>query len=340
MRILAAWPASSGAAKPFSRRAGVCDSGQMADSEDRIAERVWRAMPAGSREALTRDLPPTDLQTLLIAVARARADRVTAADVMRRWQQDRFVRPAACDPRRVAAVEARLWQLLPAEFTGIELSPVAPLGTCTAVAPVSENRIVATVRNTEVVSDSTNALAVEAATRRRAQPKDSQVDLAACHRQLRAQVFGAGAAAHFRLFVLVSSCRDSGSGRAEASMLTRHLAYWLDVLETLIPHRQPRIELSVFDHPVLAERFTDAIRPALADRAAFLVDKPDRTRGRGYYNGFALRIAADDGETELGDGGLTTYTAQLTHDAKERCLVSCIATERLTTLAEEPSSDV
>src|SRR5580692_6542460 len=135
MRILAAWPASGGAAKPFSRRAGVCDSGQMADSEDRIAERVWRAMPAGSREALTRDLPPTDLQTLLIAVARARADRVTAADVMRRWQQDRFVRPAACDPRRVAAVEARLWQLLPAEFTGIELSPVAPLGTCTAVGP-------------------------------------------------------------------------------------------------------------------------------------------------------------------------------------------------------------
>src|ERR1700733_10131950 len=162
----------------------------MPESEERAAERVWRAMPAGSREALTRDLPPTDLQTLLIAVARARADRVTAADVMRRWQQDRVVRPAACDRRRVAAVEARLWQLLPAEFTGIELSPVAPLGTCTAVAPVSENRIVATVRNTEVVSDSTNTLAVEAATRRRSQPKDSPVDLAACHRQLRAQVFG------------------------------------------------------------------------------------------------------------------------------------------------------
>jgi len=289
-------------------------------------------MPAGSREALARDLPPTDLQTLLIGVARARADRVTPADVMRRWQHDRFVRPAASDPRRVAAVEARLWQLLPAEFTGIELSPVAPLGTCTAVAPVSENRIVATVRNTEVVSDSTNALAVEAATRRRGQPKGGRVDLAACHRLLRAQVFGPGAAAHFRLFALVSSGRDSGSGRAEADMLTRHLAYWLEVLETLIPHRQPRIELSVFDNPMLAERLTDTIRPGLADRAALLVDEPGRTRGRGYYNGFALRITADHGDTELGDGGLTTWTAQLTHDGKERCLVSCLATERLTAL--------
>lgn len=306
----------------------------MPDSEDRAEERIWRALPAGTREALTRDLPATDLQTLLIAVARARAGQAAPADVMRRWQQDRFVRPAASDPRRVAAVEARLWQLLPAEFTGIDLSPVTPLGTCTAVAPVSQNRIVATVRSAEVVSDSTNALAVEAAVRRRGQPKDGHADLAACHRQLRAQVFGPGAPAHFRLFALVSSARGSGSGRTEASLLTRHLAYWLDVLETLLPGRQPGIELSVFGNPVLAERLTDTVRPAMAARTAFLIDKPGRTRGRGYYAGLALRLTADQGETELGDGGLTTWTAQLTHDAKERCLVSCIATERLTALAQ------
>jgi hypothetical protein len=200
----------------------------MADDDDRAGERIWRSVPDGTREAPTRGLPQTDLQTLLIAVARARAAQVTAADVMRRWQQDRFVRPAASDPRRVAAVEARLWQLLPAGFTGIELSPVAPLGTCAALAQVSQNRIVTTVRATEVVSDSTNALAVEAAVRRRGQPRDGHTDLAACQRQLRAQDFGPGAAAHFRLFVLVSSARDAGSRRTEASLLTRHLGYWTD----------------------------------------------------------------------------------------------------------------
>ena len=154
-----------------------------------------------------------------------------------------------------------------------------------------------------MVSDSTNALAVEAAARRRGRGEAGQIDLAACQRQLRAQVFGPGAAAHFRLFALVSSARDRGSGRTEASMLTRHLAYWLDVLEALIPHRQPQIELSVFDDPVLAERLADTIRPALADQADLLIDKPDRTHGRGYYTGFALRITADHGEAELGDGG-------------------------------------
>lgn len=307
----------------------------MPDSDDRAAERVWRDLPAGTRQALERALPPTDLQTLLIAVAGIRAGQVTAADVMRRWEADRFVQPAACDPRRVVAVEARLWQLLPAEFVGIDLSPVTPLGTCSAVAPVSQNRVVSTVRSTEVVSDSTNVLAVEAAARRRPQARNDRIDLAACHRQLRAQVFGPGAAAHFRLFALVSSARDRGSGRTEASMLTRHLAYWLDVLEALLPDRQPQIELSLFDDPVLAERLADTIRPALADQADLLIDKPDRTHGRGYYTGFALRITADHGEAELGDGGLTTWTAQLMHDAKERCLVSCIATERLAALARQ-----
>jgi hypothetical protein len=307
----------------------------MPDSQDRAAERVRRALPAGAWEGLAHDLSPTDLQTLLIAVVRARAHRITAADVMHRWQHDRFVRPAASDPRRLAAVESRLWQLLPVRFTGIELSPVAPLGTCSAVAPISQNRVVATVRNTEVISDSTNALAVEAAARRHGRDAAEQVDLAACQRQLRAQVFGPGAAAHFRLFALVSSGRDSGSGRTEAGMLTGHLAYWLDVLQALIPQCQPRIELSVFDSPVLAERLADTIRPALGSPAALLVDKPDRAHGRGYYTGFALRITADQGQAELGDGGLTTWTAQLTANAKERCLVSCIATERLTALADQ-----
>lgn len=305
----------------------------MPGNQERAAERIWRGLPAVTRDALESGLPPTDLQTLLIAVAGVRASRVTAADVMRRWQADRFVRPAAADPRAVAAVEARLWQLLPGRFRGVDLSPVAPLGACSAVAPVSQNRVVTTVRNTEVVSDSTNALAIEAATRRRRQAKDGEVHLACCHRQLRAQAFGPGAAAHFRLFALVSSARDSGSGRTEAAMLTLHLAYWLDVLETLVPHRRPRIELSEFDDPVVAQRLADTVRPALAGRGVRLAAAPERTRGRGYYVSCALRIAADDGAVELGDGGFTSWTAQLANNAKERCLATCIATERLTELA-------
>jgi hypothetical protein len=308
----------------------------MADPNRRnpAAERVWRAMPAGAREQLAASLPPTDLQSLLIDVASARAARVHPSDLVARWRRDRFVQPSRCDPRRVNAVEGALWQLLPPVFVGIELSPVAPLGSCTAVAPIGQNRIVTTVRLSEVLSDSGNALAIEAAVRRLDQPSGGQVHLAASHRLLRAQVFEPGAAAHFRLFTLVSSARDTGSAQTEADLLARHLEFWTDVLQTTLPHRAPQIELTVFDHPVIAARLADTIESSHRGKLVRLIEDPTRTRGRAYYAGLALRLSADAGETEIGDGGFTSWTAQLMDNAKERCLVSCIATERLADLAE------
>ena len=296
-------------------------------------ERVWAQMPAGTRRALA-DLPRTDLRTLLLSVARTRAATVTPAELMRRWRDDRFVRPAAVDPRRLAVVEARIWQRLPAEVRGVELSPLVPLGTCSAVAPVSQNRVVTTIRATEVLSDATNALAIEAAGRRQKQPADEPVHLAASHRHMRAQDFGTGQSAHFRLFTVVSSARDVGSGTTQALLLTLHLSFWQKVLADLCPNAGPRLRLSAMDSPVIGERLTDTVLPNLTGPAASVpvVHEPGRERGRGYYVDAALRITA--GEVELGDGGFTTWTGQLTNNAKERCLVSCLATERLSTLAE------
>jgi hypothetical protein len=282
------------------------------------ARRVWARLPDGAREAIA-GLPPTDLQTLLLSVAEERAAAVRPADLVRRWRSDRFVRPATVDPRRLAATEARMWALLPDEFDGVDLSPVVPLGTCAATAGVSQNRIVTTTRSAEVLSDATNALAVEAAARRRTGP--GEIHLAAAHRHLRAQRFAPGMSAHFRLFVLVSSARDTGSGATEARLLGLHLAYWQRVLAEFAPAAE--IRYTVFDRPVLRERIDDTVRPAIR-----LIEEPDRERGRGYYRDVALRIT--DGDTELGDGGFTSWTAELTSNAKERCLVSCLSTERLT----------
>lgn len=290
--------------------------------------RVWRTAPPGTKEWLEHDVPNSDLRTLLLAMAAERAERVQPSDLISAWRRDAFVRPAASDPRRLAVIEAELWAMLPADFDGVELSPTTPLGSVTATTALSENRVVSTTRLTEVVSDSTNVLAIEASARRLSGTR-GPVDLAASHRQLRAQRFGPGTSQHFRLFALVSSARDIGSGRTEASLLLRHLSYWSAVLAALVPARSPTIELSVWDDGPVAERVADTVRPALGVGTVPLVDDPARSRGRGYYTGVALRLAADDGSVELGDGGLTTWTARLTGNRKERCLVSCIATERL-----------
>jgi hypothetical protein len=300
--------------------------------------RVWGVAPAETRQALESGLAPTDLQTLLLAVTRARARVVTPARILERWRHDRFVRPSTGDPRLLAQLEARLWQLLPKQFAGVELSPVTPLGTCSAVAPVDQHRVVSTVRGTEVMSDPTNALAVEAAARRREQGVDGRVDLAACHRVLRAQQFAPGYAAHFRLLALASSARDRGSGRTEAHLVIDHIRVWQRVLAEILPTAATRITVTVFGNHVLAERFHDTILPAVSGASAQVPVVEDRTRiqGTGYYTGVAIGLRANaDGRTvDLGDGGLTTWTAQLMNNAKERCMVSCLSTERLATLAE------
>jgi hypothetical protein len=255
---------------------------------------------------------------------------------MHRWQEDRFVQPAASDPRAVWRIEARLWDLLPTTFVGVDLSPVAPLGTCSAVAPVDQHRVISTIRGNEVVSDPTNVLALEAARRRKQSPAQV-VHLAACHRVIRAQPFhGAGLFQHFRMFVVLSSGRDRGSGSIEAAMLTSHLQFWVHALTELLPDSRVYAQLAAFNSPVLSERLDDTVLPALQpwpERVTMALD-PHRQRGRGYYSTGAIRLAiGDSGQSdEVGDGGFTDWTAQLMADAKERCLISCVATERLVTL--------
>ena len=73
-------------------------------------------LPSGARSVLEEELSPTDLQTLLMDLTRTRSARVDAARLRQRWAEDRFVRPAPVDPRRLAGLLARAWDLLPPEF--------------------------------------------------------------------------------------------------------------------------------------------------------------------------------------------------------------------------------
>jgi hypothetical protein len=304
-------------------------------------ERIWQRVRTDPRAALEHGLNPADLRSLLMAVSQRRAATVTPARLMGQWESDRYVRAAGCDPRLVWRLESRLWDLLPPEFTGVDLSPVAPLGTSSAMAPVSQHKVISTTRGSEVVSDPTSVLALEAAARRRRSP-EAPVHLAACHRVLRGQPFdGPGLFQHFRLFALVSSARDRGSGTTEASLLTTHLRFWSHALSDLLPGQGVRVSYTVFGFPPLAERINDTVLPALEPLPAGVTveEDPRRERARGYYDRGAIRIDAAGGE--VGDGGFTDWTAQLRSDAKERCFISCVSTERLAALrAPQPETSL
>jgi hypothetical protein len=294
------------------------------DTSRRVADRVWAALPPGARRVLEEGLSPTDLQTLLMDLARTRSAGIDPARLRWRWAEDRFVQPAEVDPRRLAALLARAWTLLPAEFAGVELSPVAPFGTCSALGPVDQNRILSTIRSSEVVSDPTNVLALEAERRRRLTQDD--VHLAAHCRVLRAQRFPAGFSAHFALLALVSSGRDRGSSATELDFIRRHLTAWRTLLDDILGAGRFSIDYSTFGDRVLSERITGHLVPDFPELRPAAEPMP----GSEYYQGLRFKIIAPtpDGDLDVGDGGLTDWTAQLGANAKERCLVSCLATER------------
>ena len=229
-------------------------------------------------------------------------------------------------------------------FTPLELAPVAPLGANSVVGLVDQNKAVATSRNTEVVSDSTNVLALECAVRRRALlrtpgSQNELVRLCASHRLLRAQSYGDPLAlAHFRLFALCTAGRDLGSFQFELSALHEQLATCLRLLTgaTAAGYRIARLRVALTD--LTAGRQEEALRSAVLDPLAAEFPTvqvgfdPDRPDGRTYYTGACFHLfAADAGgqEYQVGDGGFTTWTQLLLSNAKERLLISGLGTERL-----------
>jgi hypothetical protein len=96
--------------------------------DDPIVERVERALGhPGLIDALAA-LPPTDVTSFLLALARRRADAVTPAGLVRAHASNRLVQPSPLDPRALRACELRLLELVPAAFEIVNLAPVTPLG--------------------------------------------------------------------------------------------------------------------------------------------------------------------------------------------------------------------
>jgi hypothetical protein len=95
------------------------------------------------------------------------------------------------------------------------------------------------------------------------------------------------------------------------------------------------IDCATFGDRALSERISDHLVPDFPE----LRPTQEPMQGSAYYTGLRFKVMARtaDGQLEIGDGGLTDWTAQLAADAKERCLISCVATERWLQLRDEGS---
>jgi hypothetical protein len=310
-----------------------------------LLDRILReSQGANLLDLLAEQLPPTDLQSLLLEVYRRRAAQQTPASVLGSYERSRFARPSPIDPIALLDVDRLAFSLAAPLFEPLELAPVSPLGTSSVVASVDQNKAVATIRNTEVVSDSTNVLALECAVRRRAHlrapgQRHQRVRLCASQRLLRPQSFsGPVSFAHFRLFGMCTAGRDEGSYRFELDALAEQLAFYLRLFAALQAHgygfRKIRVAITDLAGGAHEQALrADIMTPMAAEfpDVRWVLD-PDRSAGRNYYDRLCFAAYASDAadqEYMLVDGGFTTWTQQLLSNQKERLLISGIGTERL-----------
>ncbi|GBF05365.1 oxidoreductase domain-containing protein [Deinococcus aerius] len=306
----------------------------------RITERIERETGVPGLAALLAErLAPADLTSLLLEVARRRAAARTPAQVLAQYEGDRFVRPSGVAPARLLDWERVALTSLPAEFEAVALSPVCPLGTSSVVAGVHQDWAVTTSRGTEVVSDATNVLALEAASRRkrllRQSPRSAQaVHLAASHRLLRPQFSGDPTrSAHFSLFALVSAGRAGSGSTFELGALDTHLRVHLTALCAFLGSEVPlRVTVSDFsgrDRRREAESILASLRASFGGVTA--QPDPERTHGQGYYTGLCFHLygRANEQEYFLADGGEVDWTQRLLGNAKERLVVSGLGSERV-----------
>ena len=292
-------------------------------------------------ETLMTRVKPSDLKTLLLEVVRARTGRMKPADLVRRWTRDPLVRPSPADGRRLARLRALATQTIPPDFEVLELSPVAPLGSVSALTNLDPSQALPTIGATEVCSDPTNALALECALRRARARRDPDTaadaaNLGTCFRCLRPQTTpGPGVMTHFELVALCSAGVDTGAHRFESSAFITHIRYYLDLLrEARALDARPasiRVTVTAFTEAA-APWLREVVMAPLARLGAVVAEDPGREAGRNYYHDAAFGVwgkAADGAEYMLADGGLVDWTQRLLGNRKERLVISGLGLERL-----------
>ena len=278
---------------------------------------------------------PSRTTPVLITMARRQAERRRPAELLEQLERDAFVAPGALDQRRVHELDG-LALAAAAEFEAVQLSPVAPLGVCSVIAPTSQDRTLSAARGLEVVSDPTNVLALLSAQRLRRAP-GSDVRLCTVHQVLRAQPLpkGAGFSRHFRLLTQTEAGPARADDAFEVDAIARQLAAFERYLDALrargaeFPGVRATLQVAAGREVLatrVAERLTSALPRIAVVREAF---------ESSYYDGVRVLLGADapGGEhVNLGDVGVFDWVARLTANRRMRFVASGLGLHRAATM--------
>jgi hypothetical protein len=285
-----------------------------------------RARPSSKDHAALLAASASSTTPLLLDLARRQAGRRRPSDLLAQYARDKFVEPSFLDQRLTVKLDALALEAA-AGYEALLLSPVAPLGACSVVAPTSQDRTLTTTRGSEVVSDPTNVLALECAMRLREQP-ERDVRLCTVHQVLRAQSLPdkPGHTRHFRLFVLA----EAGPARAADGFEIDAIASQLGIYDRLFDRmsaelsyafpRRHAVILAGADAKTLAERAAERLSRDLPHVS--LVHQPLMAA---YYDGLRIMFGAETREGQwnpIADLGRFDWSRQLTANHRQRYIAS------------------
>ena len=270
----------------------------------------------------------SELNSLLLEVFNRKASEVLPNNLLKAYSENRFVQPSTVS--QIDFLEAELLLLKQAAhhgFNTLELSPVGPLGSCSSVALVDQNKVMSALRGTEVLSDVTNALALEASQKRiNSRFDDSVFNACTVHRVIRTQALPPvkGFTSHFKLFGAVSAGRDTGNLEFEKNSLRNHLLFYADYLVNQLKLSQVKIILKELDGNTDAAFVTgifEHLQQHLHDVQLELVKVPRQEHQ--YYDRlrFSVDVIHNDQPMNLGDGGLVDWSQKANQQQKRTLML-------------------
>lgn len=271
-------------------------------------------------------LSPSASTPLLLALARAQASRRRPADLLEQLRSDAFVTPAVVDQREAHALDGLAFEAT-REYEAILLSPVAPLGSCSVVAPTSQDRTLSANRGTEVVSDPTNVLALVAARRLTGYGGEgaarAAVRLCTIHQVLRAQAVPPipGYSRHFRMLALAEAGAAQPDHRLEVDAVCRAARAFERLLD-LLPRLGGRAtERHATVHVLPGQRaLGDRLERSLAEAIpSFRLSRDEDLKP--YYAGARLTLDAKSPSGDvlnIADVGLFDWMEKLTSNRTNR----------------------
>jgi len=282
-----------------------------------------------------------ELHSLLLKIFELKIHKRKLSTILSEFQTSRFTKPSDINPITHRNLELKIFSLLPSHFEVIDLSPLTPLGTTSAMTTIHQNNVVSTIGNLEIASDTTNILALECAKRRRESlttfSRDTDtIKLCSSQRVTRGQPFESqDFSAYFNVIALNSAGRDQGNETFEMQNLEEHIVFYLRLLEETVGKTEiQKVKVKFFNFAGFDNaRIIEHLKTKISNRQnVSLIVENNSEFGKNYYKRLRFMISVinkNNQEFDYIDGGFTNWTQKLLNNDKERLLTSGIGTDFL-----------